>query len=136
MADIKRFRRYKPESRGGQMHRLTEENAERQTWRACGVYWVIATLDGVQVVAYVGRSKSNISDRLIKAMDRHGDYTHFRFRSTANELTAFRAECVEFHRYGGFGGLDNAKHPPRPGGHRGHGVMCCVAGCPLNKRYR
>lgn len=136
MPIYKRFRSYKRASRGSQSYKLTEQIAERQTWGMCGVYWIIATLDGIEVVAYVGRSKSNIADRLVKSMDRYSDYTHFRFRQCANELTAFRAECEEFHRYGGSDGLDNVNHPPRPGGHRGHGVMCSVKNCPLNQRYR
>ena len=135
MATIKRFRAFDGASRGGRLHRLTEANAERFAWGLCGVYWILSEIDGDLVVTYVGRSRSNICDRLLKRVN-ESDYSHFRLRETANELTAFHAECREFHRYGGTRGLDNIAHPPRPAGHRGRGSMCCVRGCPLRSRQR
>lgn len=136
MPQAKKFYRYKPASRASRPHKLTIQNILDQTEWQCGVYWIIATIGGVQFVAYVGRSKSDIADRILKRMDNYDDYSHFRFRPCANELKAFHAECEEFHRYGGKLHLDNEAHPPRPIGHRKRGRMCSVPTCEKYHRYR
>ncbi len=69
---------------------------------------------GALVVKYVGRSDTDLNERLL---DHVGEYEHFTFQYASSEKVAFEQECRDYHRFGGEkGSLDNAVHPDRPDG--------------------
>lgn len=70
--------------------------------------------EGRFVVLYVGRSDTNLNDRI-----RHGIgyYEMFKFSYAENAKEAFEKECLNYHDFGGDEGLlHNEMHPDRPEG--------------------
>lgn len=63
-------------------------------------------------ISYVGRSDTDINDRL---HDWVGKYKQFKFDYFGSSKSAFEKECNLYHDFGGpEGKLDNKVHPQRP----------------------
>jgi len=76
------------------------------------------------IVGYVGRSDTNLRERL---MTHHEDrYSHFKFSYAKSPQEAFEKECRNFHDFGGAEVLDNDIHPAVPAGTK---LSCPVPGC-------
>ena len=68
--------------------------------------------DGTFLVHYVGRSDSDVNDRLHKSTGKN--YTKFKYSYATSPKAAFEKECQNFHDFGGTDKLDNDIHPARP----------------------
>jgi len=64
------------------------------------------------IVEYVGRSDSNLNERLLKHAGE--GYEKFKYSYAQNSKEAFEKECKNFHDFGGSDKLDNKIHPDRP----------------------
>lgn len=69
--------------------------------------------DGGFIVQYVGRSDTDVNDRL---KDWVGKYKSFKYSYATSAKTAFEKECNNFHDFGGTQKLANDIHPDRPNG--------------------
>jgi hypothetical protein len=79
-----------------------------------GVYALDKTTSGAFKVSYVGRSDTDLNDRLKKWV---GKYSYFEFQYATSPKDAFEKECELWHDFGGSEGrLDNEQHPERPNG--------------------
>lgn len=79
-----------------------------------GNYAYGRTKDGTFYVSYVGRSDSDLNDRI-----RHGigQYPEFKFSLAITAKAAYEKECKNYHDFGGpEGKLDNEIHPDKPDG--------------------
>ena len=75
-------------------------------------------------VAYVGRSDSDLNDRL---KDWTGTkYKHFKYGFLETSKAAFDKECILFHDFGGTDKLDNEIHPDRPNGSGWRCLRCNI----------
>ncbi len=66
------------------------------------------------IVSYVGRSDTNLRDRLLQHIGEK--YTDFKFITLSSVKEAFEKECTVYHDFGGSVALDNKEHPSRPEG--------------------
>lgn len=65
------------------------------------------------IVEYVGRSDSNVNERLHNWVDK--GYQKFKFGYFDSPKAAFERECTIYHDFGGASNkLDNKSHPDRP----------------------
>lgn len=63
------------------------------------------------IVLYVGRSDTNVRDRLKQHLDEDDRYTHFKYSYATSPKAAFEKECINYHDFR----LPNNKyHPDRP----------------------
>ena len=77
------------------------------------------------IVEYVGRSDTDLRDRLPHSL---GKYTHFKFSSASSAIEAYQKECINWHEFGGEKGyLANKIHPDKPDGVK-------LAFCPICTR--
>lgn len=67
-------------------------------------------------VRYVGRSDTDVNDRLKKHLSEREarNYTHFKFRYATSPKDAFETECRNYHDFGEDKKLDNKNHPDIP----------------------
>lgn len=80
--------------------------------------------DGVFYISYVGRSDTDVNNRLHSWV---GKYSQFKFDYFDSPKAAFEKECNLYHDFGGpGGGLDNEKHPQRPEGSNWQCPRCDV----------
>jgi len=70
----------------------------------------ILSKDG-KVAHYVGRSDSNLANRLGQHISDYQNYSHFWFETSNSILAAFELECQWWHKYKPD---DNEVHPDRP----------------------
>ena len=107
-------------------HTLNETKVKKKIFDNMGVYLFAdkSTKKGVKrkVVKYVGRG--NLADRFKK---RIGVYDYFYYVTRADEDTAFKKECKEYHRYGKSDHLKNLIHPAKPEGSKL--PICTELGC-------
>lgn len=68
--------------------------------------------EGYFVVKYVGRSDSDVANRLKQHIGE--DYSHFKYSYASSPKAAFEKECENYHDFGGEEKLDNEIHPRRP----------------------
>ena len=93
---------------------LTEEGINNNvTQTSPGAYMLGKVGDNdMFYISYVGRSDTNINDRLHKWIDK---YSQFKFDYFESPKAAFEKECNLYHDFGGpEGKLDNKVHPQRP----------------------
>src|SRR5438445_13818835 len=93
------------------------------TATAPGVYMLGKIENGTFYVGYVGRSDTDVNDRLqdhVKLSD-----SHFQFAYCASAEAAFYAECELFHAYCR---SRNPNHPARP---EGTFLRCPNQSCPV-----
>jgi hypothetical protein len=76
-------------------------------------------------IDYVGRSDTDLNDRLKKWVGTK--YTHFKYGFYDTAEAAFLKECHLYHDWGGgTANLDNKVHPARP---KGSNAKCPIDGC-------
>lgn len=87
--------------------------------------------DGVFIVRYVGRSDTNLCDRIKHGIEDMADnpsckYKLFKFSYARNIREAYEKECRNYHDFGGEKGLlCNERHPAKPDEYEG---VCPVCG--------
>src|SRR5256885_4834725 len=86
--------------------RINEEVTETSP----GVYALDATTAGPFTVSRIGRSDTDLNNRL---HDYVGEYEYFRFAYSSSPKRAFEAECELYHDHHP---PDNVIHPDRPDG--------------------
>jgi hypothetical protein len=85
-----------------------------------GIY--ILSRDGTRV-HYVGRSDTDVRQRLKQSVKEGEGYRYFRVSYTSSARSAYYTECRLWHRHQP---VDNSIHPAVPGGQN---WRCPVAGC-------
>ena len=74
--------------------------------------YALGKMDGATfIVQYVGRSDSDVANRLKQHV---GKYSKFKFSYATSPKAAFEKECRNFHDFGGVESLGNKIHPDRP----------------------
>ena len=99
---------------------LTNEKIDSVVSEKIGAYALGKLKDGTFYISYVGRSDTNLNDRLHKHV---GDYTDFKYRHYPTKKEAFEKECTLYHD---FTPGDNKYHPDKP---NGTNYSCPVSGC-------
>ena len=66
------------------------------------------------IVLYVGRSDSDLKNRLISWVGKNAKYKKFKYSYADSFKAAFEKECNNYHDFGGKAKLDNEVHPDRP----------------------
>lgn len=87
-----------------------------------GNYALGYKIDNTFYVQYVGRSDSNVAERIKQHLGE--GYERFMFSYATSAKAAFEKECHNYHDFGGKEKLDNAIHPDRPAG-SGWKCPCC-----------
>lgn len=64
------------------------------------------------IVQYVGRSDSDVNDRLHDWVGKK--YKSFKYSYASSPKAAFEKECHNYHDFGESAKLDNSSHPDRP----------------------
>ncbi len=82
----------------------------------------ILSRDG-KAADYVGRSDSNLADRIKKSAQEGRGYKYFWYEYTTSEEEAYYKECKWYHEYNP---PDNDIHPAAPAGSN---LKCPVYGC-------
>ena len=80
---------------------------------SCGNY-ALGYIDNRRafVVLYVGRSDTDVADRLKQHVGML--YKYFKYSYASSPKEAFEKECNNFHSFGEVRLLDNSVHPRRP----------------------
>lgn len=66
-------------------------------------------------VLYVGRSDTDLKDRIKQHIDEKENYKHFKYSYADSSKEAYEKECKNWHDFGGkTGKLDNKIHPDNP----------------------
>lgn len=93
---------------------LSATEVDKQVTRTSAGNYALGTYkDGTFYVHYVGRSDSDVNQRL-KDHVAAGTYSHFKFDYATSPKAAFEKECANYHDFGGSQKLDNTIHPDRP----------------------
>lgn len=84
------------------------------------------------IVRYVGRSDSDLNQRLKDHVNESDEYQLFKFSYASSPIEAFKKECINFHDFGAEKYLDNKIHPDAP---EGCGAICPICGliCKIKK---
>jgi len=77
-----------------------------------GNYALIRSVNGSTVIRYVGRSDTDVKNRLRQHVGT--GYSQFKFSYASSPKAAFEEECCNYHDLGGSSKLDNQNHPARP----------------------
>ena len=94
-----------------------------------GAYALGYVKDNMFYVCYVGRSDTDINDRLKQHVGEKPKYSKFKFDYFGSPKAAFEKECNLWHDFGGpEGSLDNKSHPDRPDGSNWKCPRCDVFG--------
>lgn len=99
---------------GKKSYPFTSDEVDRQiTIHQAGNY-ALGHLDkrGDFYVRYVGRSDTDVNDRIKDHLDK--GYTRFKFSYASSPKAAFEKECQNYHDFGENKQLDNAVHPDLP----------------------
>ena len=100
---------------------LTQDGINQNvTATSPGAYALGRTRDGKFRIGRIGRSDSDVNDRLHDYIDQ---YSEFKFDYFNSARAAFEKEC---HLWHDFSPPDNAIHPDRPDG---SSLKCPVPGC-------
>lgn len=97
-----------------ELHGLSNEKVDTYvTQTKPGVYALDETTKGPFTVSYVGRSDTNLNQRLKDWVG--SKYKYFEFDYATSPKDAFEKECELWHDFAGpEGKLDNKQHPERP----------------------
>ena len=85
-----------------------------------GAYALGYTKNNTFYIKYVGRSDSDVNDRL---KDHVSDYSQFKFEYYSTAKLAFEKECRLYHD---FDPTDNDVHPARPRGKTWECPVCTI----------
>lgn len=77
---------------------------------------------GKDKITYVGRSDTNLRERLLQHLHDAFTYTSFYWMKASSEKEAFEQECRDYHHYKP---IDNKYHPDRPEG-TSYPCPCCL----------
>ncbi len=93
---------------------FTSEEIDKQiTKTQAGNYALGYVKDNVFHVKYIGRSDTDVNERLKQHLGEL--YTYFKFSYATSVKDAFVKECKNYHDFGGVEGkLDNEIHPDIP----------------------
>ncbi len=86
--------------------------------------------NGLFVVRYVGRSDSDLKERVRHGIaemeaDKALRFERFKFSYADSVVEAYYKECLNYHDFGGAEGrLINKAHPAKPEGHEGKCPIC------------
>lgn len=106
---------------------LTAKNIDENFTRKEPGNYALGYMDAnsVFIVKYVGRSDTDLNDRLHKHLGE--SYPLFKAKYASSPKTAFEKECQNWHDFGGLEGkLDNKIHPGEP---TDASWKCPVNGC-------
>ena len=84
--------------------------------------------NGTFYVRYVGRSDTDVRNRLKQWVGKTSTYKKFKFTYASSAKAAFEKECRSYHDFGGKDSLDNEVHPQRPDGTTWKCPVCSVYG--------
>jgi hypothetical protein len=105
-------------------YELTKKEIDKQVTRtSAGNYALGRVSNNTFYVSYVGRSDTDINDRLKKWV---GNYSKFKFSYATSPKAAFEKECRNYHDFGGSAKLDNKEHPQRPDGTNWECPICDI----------
>lgn len=90
------------------------------TETSAGAYALGSSRDGTFYISYVGRSDSDVNDRLKRHVH---DYKQFKYRYYSTAKGAFDKECRLYHD---FKSPDNDVHPARPRGRTWECPVCDI----------
>ena len=94
---------------------LTEQKIEETiTKKSAGNYALGYMNDKTFIVLYVGRSDSDLKERLLSWVGKDSKYKQFKYSYAETIKEAFLKECNNFHDFGEVEKLDNEIHPDRP----------------------
>ena len=74
------------------------------------------SVNGSFVVHYVGRSDTDLKQRLLQHLTDNNPYPFFKFYVAESVKEAYLKECKNFHDFGAEKYLDNKVHPAKPEG--------------------
>jgi hypothetical protein len=95
-------------------YKLSVQNIDRAVSRISpGNYALGYSSDDKFIVKYIGRSDSDVNQRLKQHVD---EYSSFKYSYASSPYDAFKKECVNYHDFGEAKKLDNKNHPDRPDG--------------------
>ena len=99
------------------------------TRTSAGVYTLgYLNNEGTFIVKYVGRSDTDLKNRLSSWIGKKVGCTHFKANYCASADEAFKRECAIYHDFGGVEVLDNDIHPDRPIGRTSQCDLCYIFG--------
>ena len=98
------------------------------TRKSPGNYALGSVSDSTFNVAYIGRSDTDVNNRLKLWVGTNNKYTHFKFSYATSPKAAFEKECMNYHDFGGSAKLDNKQHPERPDDTDWKCPMCKIYG--------
>lgn len=87
-------------------------------FKSPGVY--ILSRDGIHA-HYVGKSDSDLVDRILKSATKAKGYRYFWFEYTNSVFESYNLECYWFHKYNP---TDNSIHPAAPWGTNWRCYVC------------
>ena len=91
---------------------LTKDSINKEiTKESAGNYAFGYVKDKTFYIKYVGRSDTNLNDRIKHGI---GNYKNFKFSYALSPKNAFEKECQNYHDFGEDKKLDNDIHPDRP----------------------
>lgn len=101
---------------GGPYELTSQKIGEVITRTSPGNYALGYVSDSTFYVLYVGRSDTDVNNRLKSWVGKSNRYKHFKFSYATSPKAAFEKECKNYHDFGGSEKLDNEQHPERPDG--------------------
>ncbi len=105
---------------------LTREKIDEVVTRtSAGNYALGQVRNSTFHVRYVGRSDSDVNDRLKKWVGKPR-YPRFKFSYATSAKAAFEKECRNYHDFGETAKLDNDQHPERPAGTNWECPVCDI----------
>ncbi len=107
---------------GSERYELTSEEIDRVVPKTVGNYALGYISKDKFIVRYVGRSDSDVNQRLKSHIGKHPLCTHFKFSTASSPKAAFEKECQNWHD---FNPPENQIHPDRPSNSKNWKCPCC-----------
>ncbi|UCZ75809.1 hypothetical protein LHK94_01950 [Dickeya zeae] len=95
----------------GNYYDFTSDEIDRVVPKTAGNYALGYIRNNQFTVQYVGRSDSDVNQRLKSHIGNHPLCTHFKFSTASSPKAAFEKECENWHD---FNPPENKIHPDRP----------------------
>ena len=98
------------------LYDLTKQKIENTITKKSAGNYALGYLNDkdVFIVLYVGRSDSDLKERLLSWVEKQSKYKKFKYSYADSAKEAFLKECTNFHDFGGTEKLNNEIHPDRP----------------------
>lgn len=96
------------------------------TKKSAGNYALGRLEDSTFIVLYVGRSDTDLKNRLLSWVGENVRYKKFKYSYADSQKAAFEKECHNYHDFGGKAKLDNETHPDRPENSRWKCPICRI----------